>query len=382
MIHNLKIERRLIESAAMAAAVGLISWSGIPYLLPVALLYIPLIFFRSKTRMEAFFIAFVYHLSATRGLIAGASIFFDSGIFLGFMICAAGNLVIASVYGLCWSSNRNKRLALIFLALVVLSFPPFGVIGWANPLSGAGILFPASGFTGLFMMILLGEHFCLIKEKWSKIMVAVIAIFSILTHLLFSESKEPDWQGMTTNFVFDSSNPDPMEGYNRQKEMMRMSNDSSSKIMVFAESSLGSWNRASESLWKEQLKDGHTIIAGAMHEDSNVMVSIRKEGGLIYRQRQPIPLSMWRPWAKDSIKAHWFEIPVTIVDRKIVAPFICYELFLMWPVLHSMSHDPEAMIYMSNLWWAKDTSIPKITDALAKSWSDLFGIKAIGGVNL
>ena len=100
----------------------------------------------------------------------------------------------------------------------------------------------------------------------------------------------------------------------------------------------------------------------------------------LYHQRQPVPVSMWLPWSK-GFKANWFDKPTFELSGTKVAPLICYETFLVWPVLHAVSQNPSVLLVTGNLWWAKNTTLPQVQKSVALSWASLFKLNLIFSVN-
>ena len=60
---------------------------------------------------------------------------------------------------------------------------------------------------------------------------------------------------------------------------------------------------------------------------------------------------------------------------------ICYEQFLVWPVLASLLHQPDVVMASANLWWASHTSLPDMQAATIRSWSRLFNMSVLQATN-
>lgn len=91
----------------------------------------------------------------------------------------------------------------------------------------------------------------------------------------------------------------------------------------------------------------------------------------------PVPGAMWQPWRAllgktGGARAHFFENPVVAINGTRIAPLICYEQLIAWPVLQSMLHDPELIVAIGNGWWTAGTSIVGIQTASAVAWANLF----------
>ena len=101
----------------------------------------------------------------------------------------------------------------------------------------------------------------------------------------------------------------------------------------------------------------------------NVLVAITGRWQVIlYRERMPVPVSMWQPWLglvgrSGGARAHFFANPIVAVRRRRIAPLICYEQLIVWPVLQSMLHEPDIIVAGGNGWWTTGTSIVAIQSA-------------------
>jgi apolipoprotein N-acyltransferase len=165
------------------------------------------------------------------------------------------------------------------------------------------------------------------------------------------------------------------------------------RTVVLPESSLGFWTPTVERLWVKALQESDaTVIAGAAIIDANgydnVLVAISGDGAqILYRERMPVPGSMWQPWRallgqSGSARAHFFANPlVTAVDARI-APLICYEQLIVWPVLQSLLQEPDFIVAVGNGWWTKGTSIVAIQRASTQAWARLFAKPLVLSFNI
>jgi len=80
--------------------------------------------------------------------------------------------------------------------------------------------------------------------------------------------------------------------------------------------------------------------------------------------------------------AQFFANPVVSVGGQRVAPLICYEQLIIWPVLQSMLHNPDLVIAVGNDWWTKGTSITAIQRASTEAWARLFDKPLVMSFNI
>jgi hypothetical protein len=156
-----------------------------------------------------------------------------------------------------------------------------------------------------------------------------------------------------------------------------------SRILILPESALGFWTPTIERLWIEGLEGADIIvIAGATKLDAtgydNVLVALTGGGAsILYRERMPVPGSMWQPWRSmfglsGGARAYFFDNPSVTVGGQRLAPLICYEQLVVWPVLESMFDNPDVIVAIGNGWWTKGTSIVEIQLASVQAWARLF----------
>ena len=182
-------------------------------------------------------------------------------------------------------------------------------------------------------------------------------------------------------------------GYHRDLiATVRAAAGEKTRFIVLPESALGFWTPTVESVWRQGLLGSElTVIAGAAVIDpggyDNVMVTVSAdEAQILYRERMPVPVSMWQPWRAwtgqgGGARANLFGNPVVRSDGQTFAALICYEQLLLWPVLHSMLHSPSAIVAPGNGWWTAGTSIVAIQNVSAMAWAKLFGLPVVTSFN-
>ena len=164
------------------------------------------------------------------------------------------------------------------------------------------------------------------------------------------------------------------------------------RVVVLPESALAFWTPTVERLWRSDLGGTSvTVIAGAAIVGNegydNVMIAVSSEAAtVLYRERMPVPVSMWQPWRgwfgeHGGANAHFFGNPVVELDGERLAPLICYEQLVVWPVLQSALQSPSIIVAVGNGWWTKGTSIVAIQQASAEAWARLFAIPLVSAFN-
>ncbi|KAA1183884.1 conjugal transfer protein TraB [Rhizobium tropici] len=377
MRHDCLQPTLLITSAIVA---GTVAWSGHVLLLPVALAF-PILWARAQTRSVAALVAAGYFLAASRGLPQGVAAFYASDLWPGLALWLCASLSFVAVHAILWTKDPGVRAFRYLVATALMAVPPFGITGWAHPVTAAGVLFPGWGWWGLAATTagLMG----LVIRTWPAVLIA-FAGFWVWSAANWTEPRPPDgWRGVDLQMGSSLGRDTSIQ---RQRDLIATVKDraaSGDATIVLPESALGFWTPTVERLWVKAL-DGTeiSVVAGAIVVDAegydNVLVVLSAAGsGILYRERMPVPGSMWQPWRSwlgetGGARAHFFANPTAAIGDHHVAPLICYEQLVVWPVLQSMLHNPDFIVAVGNGWWTKGTSIVAIQLVSTMAWAKLF----------
>lgn len=367
----------LITASIIAGAGG---WSGHVLLLPVALGF-PVLWSITRTRLTAALVSAGYFLAASSGLPQGVAAFYSSDLWPGLLLWLCASLSFVAVHAVLWTKNTRVRPFRYLLAAIIMAIPPFGITGWAHPITATGVLFPQWGWWGIgFMTAGLAS---LATRTWPAVAVALGSLW-VWSAITWDQPKAPEgWHGIELELGASLGRE---VGLHRQRNLIatvRQAAGNGSRFVVLPESAIGFWTPTIERFWKEGLSGTEiTVTAGAVVVDGdgydNVLVAINESGGhVLYGERMPVPGSMWQPWrsvlgTSGGARAHFFANPAVAVGAYRAAPLICYEQMIVWPVLQSMFHDPDLIIAIGNGWWTKGTSIVAIQRVAATAWAMLF----------
>ena len=371
---------------AAAAAVGAFGWSGEVLLLPVACLF-PALWAFAPTRLVAGLVSMAYFMAASRGLPIGVSIFYASDIWVGLGLWIAASLLFVTVHTVLWSPKPGWQRPLRYLAAgALMGVPPFGIVGWASPITAAGVLFPGWGWAGLAATA--AGLSAMTMRAWPLASVA-ISLAWVLSAATWTDPESPEgWVGIDTSFDYQfAGNHADYAQHMATIALVRRAVENGARTIVLPESALGIWTPTTERLWTRSLADLNVIVAGGavVVNDSgydNVMIELTGEGArILYRERMPVPISMWRPWASGGASAEFFANPTGRFARTSIAPLICYEQLLVWPILQSILSGPDVIVATGNGWWTGDTNIVPIQKASARAWASLFGLPLVIAFN-
>lgn len=375
---------------AASVAIGTIGWSGVVLALPVAMLF-PVVWALAPSRGVAALVPLGYFLAASRGLPQGVANFYAADLWPGLLLWLVASVSFVTVNAALWTPRPGKaRAARYLVATVLLALPPFGITGWAQPITAAGVLFPGWGWWGLTAA---AAGLAMMTSRYWPAAAAVMLSLWLWSAAFWTELKLPErWTGVDLE-LGETLGRDPSLQHQRVLIATVLAKaDDDTPILVLPESALGFWTPTVERLWRDALRNRNlTVIAGAAVLDDNrydnVLVTISAQNaGILYRERMPVPGSMWQPWRRFTVepggaKAHLFANPVVEIRETRIAPLICYEQLIVWPILQSMLHSPEIIVAAGNGWWTTGTSIMAIQQASTVAWARLFAVPLVTAVN-
>ncbi|WP_296021833.1 conjugal transfer protein TraB [uncultured Agrobacterium sp.] len=374
----------------LSAGAGWIGWNGQALLLPVACAF-PVLWSLARTRLQAAGISAAYFLAASRGLPQGVANFYGQDIWPGLLLWFVGSSAYVTVHVLLWTNHEGWQKSLRYIAAcLMMAVPPFGILGWAHPITAAGVLFPGWGWWGLAVM---AAGLAVMTTRYRPAAAMAITGFWLWSAAQWTPPNIPaSWMGVDLKMGASLGRE---AGINRQKELIDVAlAQPPGTTVVLPESALGFWTPTVARFWQKGLNGtGITVVAGAALIDGrgydNVIVRISAgKTEVLYRERMPVPGSMWQPWRawiggddESGARAHFFANPVVEVGTSKVAPLICYEQLLVWPVLQSAFHRPDLIIAVGNGWWTAGTSIIDIQRSSSEAWARLFDLPLVISFN-
>lgn len=314
----------------------------------------PALWALARFRISAAAVAAGYFLAASHGFPQGVTNFYGSGFEAGIALWLGASLSFVIVHAVLWTSRPGWRGTLHYGATAVLMcVPSFGIVGWAHPITGAGVIFPGWGWVG-FIAAAIGLLAMTTRLRLLAILtLGGLWIWSAATWI--PPRTLQGWVGVDTNF----SGAEAYYADYRQQlqtiELVRAAADSGVEVIVLPEGAVDTWTPTVERLWMSALRDLDLVVnAGAIVVDpdgyDNTMLELTASGGqVLYRERMPVPVSMWQPWLAwtgqgGGARAHFFANPVIELGGMRVAPLICYEQLIIWPVLQSVFHSPDVIV--------------------------------------
>lgn len=420
---------RCIASLGIGLGVSTASPIGI-----TAAIAMPALATFQPTRRAAYESAFCYYAGALWPLIPAARNFFGpAASFLdGVAAWLAGAMLLAAPWPLAWTRRRVQLLWRVPLALIATVVPPLGLIGWASPLTVAGLVFPGTAWFGALAVVLVCAGVCMKSTAFHTAGMAVI--LGIFAHVIYPGDPAPpqQWESVDTHFGAIAHGPeDPIREYINAKWIQNRAQSSRAHVVIFPEMVVTRWSAATDLFWHGTLANlsasGKTILVGAGVPESaskrqnapavlasydfaaaaaalqgdrllvarhakqfsgtetsdayrNAIVIRGAQSGT-FLQRVPVPLGMWHPFRDGGVPLNLSGPGVIRIGNQRAAILICYEQLLTWPFLASAFARPTVIIAVANEYWVEQTPIPRYQAMAVRSWARLFGMPIVCAAN-
>lgn len=381
--------------------IGWLAWGGGPELARLGwILVLPLAWGRARSRMEAALLIAGYYLAGARGLPVGAIVFFGEGApaWFGWCLWFAANLLLTAPFAVLWSGQGRARPWRFVAAVCVSAIPPLAIIGWLNPLTVAGMMYPGLGWAGLFLTLASMAALAAINVR----AIACLAVLALVANGIagLSPLRPPaGWEGFDTSFPRLSSAgaadaSQLLAGMRRVQWLVQVEKYvPSHSVLVLPETVVGSFDGVAELSLQETeaalAARGSRILVGAElpqrnGQYKNVVLVLGAKAGedRAAVQSIPIPVAMWKPWATDGAAADFLGRGNTVMVNGVrVGTAVCYEQVLAYSLWRLMVDKPDLLVAVSNVWWARTTSIPTIQQQSVNAFGRLFGVAVVAARN-
>lgn len=342
------------------------------------------VFLLAKERRTVFLFSLGYHAMLSRGLLESVAHYYHSMVLgVGMWVLFTG--ISTALYLFFWHQHFRRRLLHFPLLVIALTLPPVGFIYAASPLTAAGIVFPGFGMAGIVLYLLSVEAIAAALNWCCRWYVQAVCIVVIL---FFAASSWEERVGSrqyvqptVSRFLYTPAGLNQQEKEAIAKKLIVKSNRLNARGILFYENALGNFTPRDYLLWQRGLDPGKKVYAGAHIYDlnqklyDNVLMRLSpEEYKVLYKQRIPMPFSMWKPFTGEGAKLHLLSNPVVVDEGNKIGVFICYEQLLAFPVLHTMMYNPSMIFAISNLWWSRDDTFLDAQRFSMTAWASLMGV--------
>lgn len=411
-----------VAGTVLSGSVGLaVSTGSLPGIAVSILL--PALWVRQRSARFCFRCAFAYYVVALRSVPVVARNFFgqSAGLLDAIILWLAASALLALPWRAVWSDSGKSAMWRVPLGLLASIVPPLGLIGWASPTVAAGLLFPATGYAG-FALTLLMPGCLAVSPRRTVVCAGVLAIACNAIHPKSPEAPT-GWQGIDTHYGgIAHERVDPVREYQIAEDLKARALASTARVIVFPESVLPRWTPASDLFWSDTITAlkyaDKVVLIGAItptdtpHSDYDLAASLaalhetrevhrgfrgRSQGhkplsytnGVVIRgassseliQRVPVPIGMWRPFTNTGAPLRLSSPAVIRIADQPAAVLICYEQLIPWAALTAFLDRPTIMITIANHFWVAGTAIPEIQRNSVRAWARLFHVPVVVASN-
>lgn len=375
-----------------ASTIGVLAWHGNAWGIG-ALVSIPSLVFTQKTHLAAGLVALSYYAAASWPVVTVSKSYLASSSFslVPISVWIIASLLLASPWLVAWTVQPGQMVWRNIGALLVTAVPPLGLIGWASPLTAAGVLFPGTGWCGIAAVAIL--PMLLLRSSVRILMILAATIVSAITNIVYTApTVPPGFVTVDTHISSRQGHSDPEAEFAADQTIQSSMLRQEAKVIILPEGVVEQWTDAKQAFWEPTLVQlasaGKTAligvtkpIPGSAQFFNAILVAGAAKSELIL-QRVPVPLGMWKPIGpKDGVPLQLRSPGTFQIENQRLAILICYEQLLVWPILQSVVERPTVLVGIANERWTSRTNVPAAQRACLHSWGRLFRIPVLAAVN-
>lgn len=427
-----------------AVGLGLAISTGYPAGL-VAAIAMPATCLAADSRKAVFRNAIGYYSAGLWPMIQGAQRYLgnSSSTSTAVLIWLCCSMLLACPWTIAWTSaSRWSYLWRVPVANLAFVVPPLALIGFISPITGAGYLFPGTGWLGLAVAavlpgLVLTQSVTTSRAARASLSLASAAVIALgLATNVFGDSRitaPAGWEAVDTQF---GNLSESRQEFMAMQAIQDFAATSSARILIFPESMVPRWTEATAEFWRQTLAGCRTrgqVLAigaglpisvpgstdgsadaeivkgydfaaamqalgvgnrrlpppattGSARDDAradsyeNTLLFLGAQSSA-FHQRVPVPVGMWHPLGMGGVPLHLNGPAVIELDHQRVAVLICYEQILAYPVLTSMLQRPSVLVGISNMYWFYGTTIPRYQASAIRAWAKLFSVPYLTATN-
>lgn len=388
-----------LGSVAVSAAAGHFAWDGQGGVAAAA--FVPALWWLLSSRMTVALAATGYYAAALYPVRSAIEGFFPSWPhYLTLVVLGAFAAASAFPWWALWQrhgASPGRRVLGLLGAVVVGIAPPLGVVAWCHPLLAAGWIVPGWGWWGL--CVLLGAWAAV--AAWPRLVVAAIVVVCLTVLSGWVSSRYVEARPLVGVHAMQLAvgNPRSVSAISGNTLAVAAGVDALQRkagdLVVLPETFFPQWRPATQALARVFLQPlaalgpmlvGTTIESEGKRYNAAIVIdeSHDAEVPAVYLARQPLVLSMWRPWdGENHHSARWTGEGVVSIGGRRLALRLCSEEFALAWTLIDLWREPgiDGFVTMSNHWWSSDPIHNQIQAQHMHAQARLFGLPVSRALN-
>lgn len=393
-------------SALFGLLIGWLAWGQgrVPY----AALLLPLLWvsFGHRTFLIPLAGVAAYMVATLRDLFSGAAQFFP----VAWQAAAAGAgllclcVVVAAVWALPRKFARSPGQVALASAIVMVALllPPLWILAPGHPITAYGFVWEGGGWFAVVLLSAVLTGAAALMYTLGPVVQVGLLTLGLAACAISSAAAEGEFRGnevaraQITRWPGQAALPleDQVDRIGKIGGLARAVGQLGVRWIVLPEGVVGSWRDSLEAVTELELAEGARmsgveIWVGIDHPRADgswgVDLEVFRPDGARERlsARQPMPLSLWRPWSVNSYAADWFKGAVVRSPLGPAYVSFCYEDglpgFFLWEM--ARAGRPNLVVSVANNWFftRQDTAAGQARHI--EGMARLFGLNLLRAVN-
>lgn len=285
-------------------------------------------------------------------------------------------LLMSTVPWLVLYRNNTRYLEIrLALLLLVTWAPPIGFVQFASPFVGSSMLLAGAGWLSITAGLVITGIFirAIHKGYYRSVSIAITVTFAVA---LFGKAETIDgWVDVNTSVKVGGIAHTIEGSMDALSAARRVAFTEKPLVAVLGESTGGYSPEAGKSILRNTTINTIVLAGGRVDEKQAVFMWDKDSAVRIYDQRVRPILLEHMDGALDGNKT-------ALVNGLSIAPMICYEGSVPYPLASAMFEKPQAIVSLANFHWSRnDVYFERVLRAHISAWGRIFGIPTIVAVN-
>ncbi len=331
---------------------------------------------KASTRVEAYCYVLIYTICSTWVVVPAIIDYLSWGSGQAFILWAAAMpVIILPWYGLYRSDNKCLELRLLSL-LVLTWIPPIGLVQFASPFVGTSLLMPGFGWVSVAVGVVLVSLLIRLSTTYGwQLPALTLAVVIGLSSYISQPQRIPGWIAVNTAVEVGGLNHTISGSLKALREVREVSERDRPAVAVLGESTGGYSVSAAEMILGRVTESTVIIAGGRIDTQQAVFKWTSNSSEIVYRQRV-------RPVLLGHMDGEREGNRTTIIDGIKVAPLICYEGAVPYPLASAMGQKPKAIVVMGNFNWSRNARyFERVLRSHVSAWGRIFSVPTIVAVN-
>ena len=330
----------------------------------------------AKTRTEAVCYVATYTVLSTWVVVPSITEYLHWNYAASAGVWFVGMTVVIVPWLLLYRNDLKFIEIRLFVVLAATLLPPIGLVQFASPFVGSSLLVPGLGYLSIILgIVVIGQVLRAVVMFGSQLPLSVLGVLAAVSLYTVKGKTLDGWAEVNTAVNVGGLEHTIVGSADALNAVRNTVLRDRPKVAVVGEST-GGFSVDAGSIILGRASEISVIVAGGRIDNQQALfVWEGNKSSIPYRQRV-------KPVLFGHMDGEWFGNKSVEIDGKKIAPLICYEGAIPWPMISAMSDRPDAFLAVGNFHWSSNYRyFERVLRSHVGAWGRVFDISTVVAVN-